>query len=393
MARLDRGRQNWTRVGHLIIHKPWWRAKRNAWFVRIRNCLSGVVEWRRIDLPGLPPSKARLSFDKACEAAKALVPELEHVKKLTTGNLFEKAIEAFLDYKKPDLRSNSHRDLSLTMRSFARDLAGRIVESIAWTEIDQVIRDRTWRGTPISKRTRTRLRSHIHSFFSWAVDRKLCRENPVTRDKKTRGGAERSENKLAFAACEASKLLSMALERDHHSDLSIFLATSLLSGIRPEGIARLRWKDIRFETGMIILPSDASKTHTELELPLHSGLSIFLRKALTAKMPVAPDDTITTTGVRSILTQYKKLISALTKTATNERAALLSTATLRTCRRSFASWLEPLISFAALQILMGHKQGSGLVTLRYVIPDELRASIEKLPALLPPSTREQKAEA
>lgn len=118
---------------------------------------------------------------------------------------------------------------------------------------------------------RNRVRSSLSAFFAWAVTEGLLETNPVTGTAKLDEGGSRER---VLTDAELAKLLR-ACGDDHFGDIVRLLA---LTGQRREEIGGLRWSEIDFKRGSIVLPPERTKNRREHELPISTAVRGILER-------------------------------------------------------------------------------------------------------------------
>ena len=109
--------------------------------------------------------------------------------------------------------------------------------------------------------SRNRFRSSLSAFFAWAIREGLAETNPVTGTGKANEGNGRER---VLSETELAALLR-ALGEDDFSDIIRLL---VLTGQRREEIGGLKWSEVDFERGLIVLPPERTKNKRLHELPL-----------------------------------------------------------------------------------------------------------------------------
>ena len=117
-------------------------------------------------------------------------------------------------------------------------------------------------------------RTLLHSLFAYGVSKRMCSENPIHQVEK----ATVKAGKVGILTVEQTQLL---LESST-ADVRATIALGAFAGIRPEEIARLFWKDIDLEEGLIDIGAEKSKTARQRYVKILSNLSAWLRPLVGA---------------------------------------------------------------------------------------------------------------
>jgi integrase len=134
--------------------------------------------------------------------------------------------------------------------------------------------------------TVSNLRRVFSGLLSYAQSVGLLEANPVLRmprEKATR--KSKAGNQVAILTPdELTKLLNAARPR-----ILPFLAIGAFCGIRPEELRRLRWADVDFTKGQILIRADVSKTGDKRHVTMPKNLMAWLSPWRAAKGIIAPD--------------------------------------------------------------------------------------------------------
>ena len=118
---------------------------------------------------------------------------------------------------------------------------------------------------------RNRVRSSLSAFFAWAVTEGFIETNPVTGTAKAEEGGGRER---VLSPAELAEIWA-ALENDQFGDIVRLL---VLTGQRREEIGGLRWSEIDFERGLIVLPPARTKNKRLHEIPLSPLAQAILKR-------------------------------------------------------------------------------------------------------------------
>ena len=118
---------------------------------------------------------------------------------------------------------------------------------------------------------RNRLRSSLSTFFTWAIHEGLTEVNPVTGTAQADEGGSRDR---VLSQTELTAVLK-ALGQDEFGDIVRLL---ILTGQRRTEIGSLRWTEVDFERGLIVLPPDRTKNRRLHELPMSRQVRAILER-------------------------------------------------------------------------------------------------------------------
>jgi integrase len=185
---------------------------------------------------------------------------------------FAQAVEQYLAAKATQVRESSLRTakLYLTGPAYFPTLHRKPVDSVTHSDIAPHL-DRM--GRDIGTASAGLARSHLSSFFAWALMRDFgCKENPVL---KTEAPKAESESTRALSGDE---LRTIWLACDD-SDYGRIVRLLILTGCRREEIGGLRWSEINLDDGTLTVPVERSKNHRAHTLPL-SGMALDIIRAI-----------------------------------------------------------------------------------------------------------------
>lgn len=122
---------------------------------------------------------------------------------------------------------------------------------------------------------RNRFRSNLSAFFAWAITEGFLETNPVENTAKAEENGPRERVLTPLELAEVWMVLGT-------DDFSNIVRLLILTGQRREEIGGLRWSEVDFERGLIVLPPGRTKNKRQHELPLSPQASAILvrRKAL-----------------------------------------------------------------------------------------------------------------
>jgi integrase len=167
--------------------------------------------------------------------------------------------------KKADGASRRHvNDLRSRLNIFAGKFNGQMVATITSAEIDDWLR-----SLKVSAVTRNHYRRLIVLAFNFAVQRGYAADNPA---EKTAKAKEHSADIGILTVTQAARLLEGATP-----DILPDIAIGLFAGLRRAEIERLDWSEIDFESGLIEVTAENSKTAQRRFVKMQPNLREWLR--------------------------------------------------------------------------------------------------------------------
>jgi integrase len=216
-------------------------------------------------------ARVRLGQDPAADKAEA---------HRQASETFKSCLDQYLDALRKRYRPRSFKEIERHLVKHAKALHHMPLANISRRDVAAVIVALTnAAGGP----TANRVRSSISAFFTWAMQRGIAENNPVT-------GTEKNEEKSRDRVLTPSelRLIWNALEDDQHGSVIKLLA---LTGQRASEIGGLRWSEIH--DGQIILPAERTKNARPHVLPLCEAAA-----SIIAQQPKGTDDVIFGKGER-----------------------------------------------------------------------------------------------
>lgn len=210
--------------------------------------------------------------------ASKVDPASERVRPAET---FAAEVERYLDRKRSSLKPRSFKEvrhhLQVHSKPFHRlrlaEINRRTI-AVRLAEIEQ--------GS--GPGARNRVRSSLSAFFAFAIREGLLDANPVTGTGKADEGPSRdrtlsnAELAAVLEALDADPPRAGGRGRPHLGlgPFSDIVRLLILTGQRRAEIGGLRWSEIDFERGLIVLPPERSKNNRQHELPMSTQVRAIL---------------------------------------------------------------------------------------------------------------------
>ena len=193
-------------------------------------------------------------------------------KSCTAVELVKELVEA----KKADGASQRHvNDLRCRLNIFAKKFDGRMVSTITSAEIDDWLR-----SLNVAPITRNHYRVLIILAFNFAVQRGYATDNPA---KQTAKAKEPKADIGILTVTQAARLLESATP-----DILPYIAIGLFGGLRRAEIERLDWSEIDFESGLIEVKAEKSKTAQRRFVTMQPNLREWLMPVRKIKGNITP---------------------------------------------------------------------------------------------------------
>ena len=187
-------------------------------------------------------------------------------------------VKELLAAKKADGVSERHlSDIRSRLSVFAEKFDGQMVATITSKEID------TWlRSLPVAPLTRNHYRQVVVLAFNFAVRAGYATANPAARAAKAKVVGQAPE---ILSVSEAASLLEAAT-----SDVLPYIAIGLFAGLRRAELERLDWSEIDFDSGLIEVTAQNSKTAQRRFVTMQPNLRDWLLPLRQHKGNVTPQN-------------------------------------------------------------------------------------------------------
>src|SRR5262249_26919647 len=186
-------------------------------------------------------------------------------------------VRELLKAKEADGVSERHlRDIRIRLGLFAEKFDSKMVATITRKEIDDWLR-----SLPFSPLTRNHYRALLVLAFNFAVRSGYATENPAADAAKAK---VRSKAPGILNVNETAQLLEAATP-----DVLPYIAIGLFAGLRRAELERLDWSNIDFDSGLIEVTAQNSKTATRRLVTIESNLREWLMPLRKRKGGVTPE--------------------------------------------------------------------------------------------------------
>jgi integrase len=171
-----------------------------------------------------------------------------HLKASEKSCTAEQLVRELLRAKEKDGVSQRHlNDIRSRLSVFAEKFDGQMVATITSAQLDDWLR-----SLNVAAVTRNHYRLLLMLAFNFAVGRGYATENPATKTAKAKG---RKSDIGILTVTQAARLLESAMP-----DVLPYIAIGLFAGLRSAEIERLDWREIDFDSGLIEVKAQKSKT-------------------------------------------------------------------------------------------------------------------------------------
>lgn len=223
-----------------------------------------------------------------------MIKELEHSKKQKSITVAD-AVDEFLSWKR---RSNKRdRTVASLEHELSAFFSGRLNKQLgtigrkaceAW--ILGPVRDRTSgadTSDPSTGRTQRNRKARLHSFYAWALKKKLIDTNPVQGIE----CAELDESEPEILTLDECRRLLAATQDFNAGMMMPYTVLGLFCGIRPAELSRLTWENVSFEDRTVTIRGAAAKLRARRNIEIPSNAVEWLAPYALKGTPIFPPNT------------------------------------------------------------------------------------------------------
>jgi len=288
-------------------------AERQKLDIRQRNeAATGQTVWTTLTQEDNQDAIAAVSILKRSGSNRSLTDAVnyfvKHYKEAGEEKRIDEAIEEYLETKRKDLYRGviaERQELSIRgeMRKLREGFAGRLVGEITSDDVKAYL-DKPAQGKtqPPTLKTWNNRRGYLTTFFKFCLINRYVGEDPMLRVPKyrvkhTRGtaetiSAEQAAKLMRFLETYRGQPTKRGIYWGEPGCLVPFFALALFAGVRPDWkngeIGKLRPKDIRMDTGVIIIEPEVSKTNERRVIKIQPNLRAWLERYPLEDYPIIP---------------------------------------------------------------------------------------------------------
>jgi integrase len=194
-------------------------------------------------------ARVRLGEDPQAEKAQA---------RIAASETFGKYLDAYLEWKRPQVRPNSFREISRYLQSYAKRWHARQLSSITQRDAADLIDELAdKRGAPSANRAKAAL----NPYFLWLLAKGRVNANPFANVPKQNENGSRERVLSDFE-------LSAIWDATCDDQFGAIVRLLMLTGSRRAELGSLSWSEISGD--LITIPEERSKNGREHELPLNA---------------------------------------------------------------------------------------------------------------------------
>ncbi len=194
-------------------------------------------------------AKVRLGVDPAGEKAES---------RARAGETMEAVLRPYLAHKRTTMRLSSYTGIERHLLKHCRQLHGLQISKIDRRAVAATLAAVAAKSGPIEA---NRVRASLSAFASWCIAEGLLDHNFVA-------GTNRHPERSRDRVLTDSDLKAIWKATAGDDDYSAVVRLLMLTAARADEIASLRWTEIDFDGGRIVLPASRVKNAREHQIPL-----------------------------------------------------------------------------------------------------------------------------
>jgi integrase len=236
------------------------RRQTDGIFYYLRFRLAGRQHIKSLGRHGSPytPDTARTKAkEKLGKAAAGADPFAEEAK-VRAAETFGNEVKRYLERKKAAMKPRAYREVERHLMNHAKPLHRARLGEIDRRAVAVRLSEIETSSGPVA---RNRVRSSLSAFFAWTITEGFIELNPVAGTAKAEESGTRER---VLSQTELAEVWAV-LEDDQFGDIVRLL---VLTAQRREEIGSLRWSEVDFERGLIMLPPARTKNKRLHEIPL-----------------------------------------------------------------------------------------------------------------------------
>jgi Phage integrase family/Arm DNA-binding domain len=246
------------------------RRQRDGVFYYLRYRLGGLQRMKSFGRHGSPwtPDTARKQALVALGKVAAGLDPFAEVRQARSAETFGGEVGRYLERKRLAMKPRSFEEVARHLTNHGAPLTKLRLAEIDRRTVAVRLAEIEEESGPVA---RNRVRSSLSAFFAWAIAEGFIEINPVSGTGKADEGGSRER---VLSDGELGHVWT-TLRDDQFGDIVRLL---ILTAQRREEIGGLRWDEINFDRGLIVLGAERTKNRRQHELPLSSAAKVILER-------------------------------------------------------------------------------------------------------------------
>jgi integrase len=220
------------------------------------------------DFPNLSAARARsIAADLAAKVRLGHDPAAEkRISRVESRNTFGNLVRGYLDQKRGEVRPRTYANIARYLDLYSKQLHGLPASAVDLKKIAAHLDGIAKKNGPVSA---NRARTNLSAMFTWAMRRGLHDTNPAAL---TQARPERSRDRVL-----GDDELAAVWNTVGNGEFGQAVKLLILTGQRESEIGGLRWSEIDFERGTILLPAERTKNGRPHEIPMSPAVAGILQ--------------------------------------------------------------------------------------------------------------------
>jgi integrase len=168
------------------------------------------------------------------------------------------------------------QQFEINLRKFTKRFGDRPLGSVKDYEIEKWLDDQYKGGKGLAPTTRNNLLTYVVAFYSWCVEEGRTAQHPATRIKYLK--LRRHDDDDSFQGRLLTPDQLKVILADCPEDFRPTLCLLAFAGVRCAEMARLRWKHLQKESGVLFLNRGITKTDEGRTTPIPEAVARYLEK-------------------------------------------------------------------------------------------------------------------
>lgn len=295
---------NHSRTGKWVVGYRDTAGSRRREFFATRSEANSRADQLKVDLKNLGNRSLGLTdqiriealecSEKLASFGKTLSQATEHyisyLRTTERSTIIRDLVCRYLDSKKSKGRSDRHiKDLRSRLSRFSDSFGDKFVSTLTTEQLDQWLL-----GLNLSPQSVNNYRTVLNGLFNHALKLGYTQTNPVD-------GIDRHSVKVAPPNILTPDQLKRLLAASNPL-LVPYIAIGAFAGLRSAELARLDWRDVRLDRGLLEVTAANSKTASRRLVELSDNLRAWLEACVRLNGPVMPS------GFRKLVTSAWEVV-------------------------------------------------------------------------------------
>ena len=179
----------------------------------------------------------------------------------------------YLERREPAMKPRSYAEVERHLNKHAKPLHGLLLAGIDRRRVAGLLSEIS-NGSGVIAANRA-LRASLSALFAWAIREGILDANVIIGTNRN----DEAERDRVLSEAELREISAALLDDDYGAIVRLLM----LTGQRREEIGGLRWSEIDFHRGVIVLPATRTKNKREHEIPMSVPVREILNPGITRR--------------------------------------------------------------------------------------------------------------